>query len=123
MFQQIPAAGPVIAVAFSNRVSKEDIRNYESILEEKLSKHDKVALCVDLNGTSDFTADALVEGAKADLELLSHLRQVRRMAMISDKEWPRAVMAAVAPLLGGTEVRHFAAGEREKALTWAAELA
>jgi hypothetical protein len=121
MFQQIPAPEAVVAVAFSGKITKDDIRNYESILEEKLNRHDKVSLCVDFGHMSDCTADALVEGAKADLEFFSHLRQVNRVAMVSDKEWPQALLSVVGAFIPHTEIKCFPESDRPAAVAWAAE--
>jgi len=123
MFQQLPAPEAVVAVAFSGKVTKDDIRNYESILQEKLSRHETIGLCVDFGDVSDFTANALVEGARADLEFFSHLRQVGRVAMVCDKEWPRAVLSILAPLIPHTDIQCFPQDERPAAVAWAAERA
>ncbi|MEC5289326.1 STAS/SEC14 domain-containing protein [Aurantimonas sp. C2-6-R+9] len=122
MFAQLAAPSHVLAFRLSGKVTGEDIKSYKDLLEAMLSTHDVVSLCVDVTGLSDMDADALLEGMKADLEFLSHIRQFRRGAVISDKEWPRAVIGFFSPLFPNFEMKSFAPERVDEALKWAAEL-
>ncbi|MGA6925398.1 MAG: STAS/SEC14 domain-containing protein, partial [Desulfosarcina sp.] len=77
---------------------------------------------MDLAELSDISAAALVKGTKADLEFLPHLNRVSRMAVVSDKQWPRALFGFMANLLGSVEINVFGTDHREQAMQWAAQL-
>lgn len=122
MFTQLPAPDHVLAFRLSGKITGEEIKRYKELLETMLGKHGAISLCVDVTGLSDMDADALLEGVKADLEFLSHIRQFRRGALISDKEWPRAVTGFFGPLFPNFEMKSFAPEQVDEALKWAAEL-
>jgi hypothetical protein len=56
---------------------------------------------------TDMSADAMSSGIRADLELITDTNQMARYALISDKEWPRAVTGMIAPLLPSVEIDVF----------------
>ena len=115
MFEKLAAPDPVIALRFSGMVTEEDIRQYRHLLEDKLDKYQAVSACIDLTGLADTNAGALVEGVKADLEWLRHLNRFRRYAVVSDKEWPGALIGIVAPMLfPDLEIKVFKADRRDE---------
>lgn len=120
MFERLAAPEHVIAIRFSGKMTADDIGGYRAILEDTLASHERVAACVDFTGLADMTGDALVAGARADVELLGHIGQFERCAFVSDKEWPRAVVGFLAPLFPTLEMRVFGPDERDEALRWAA---
>jgi len=122
MFAQLAAPDHVLAFQLSGKVTGEDIERYKDLLETMLVTHDVVSLDVDFTDLSDMDADALLEGVKADLEFLSHIGQFRRGALVSDKEWPRAVTGFFSPLFANFEMKSFAPEQVDEALKWAAEL-
>src|SRR5690554_45190 len=93
MLKQVSAPDHVIALSLDGKLTGEGIQNYQSIFEEKLKQHAQVGIYVDLTTFSDMSANALIEGAKADMELFSHLNQLSRCAFVSDKEWPQTVVS------------------------------
>ncbi len=122
MFTQLPAPDHVLAFRLSGKITGHDIKRYKELLETMLDTHGAISLCVDVTGLSDMDADALLEGMKADLEFLSHIRQFRRGALVSDKEWPRAVTGFFGPLFPNFDMKSFAPEQVDEALKWAAEL-
>jgi hypothetical protein len=122
MFEQLPAPAHVLALRFSGKITGEDIKGYKSVLEGMLQKHDRIGACCDLSGLADLSADAMVEGLKADLEFLTHISQFSRCALISDTEWPRALISLVAPLLPTFEMQVFTPEQSDEAMQWTAEL-
>lgn len=121
MFEQLSAPDYVLALRFSGKLTGGDIKQYQGILEDKLKKHERINACIDFTGLSDMNSDALVEGVKADLKFLSHLNQFSRCALVSDKEWPQALIRFVAPVLPTLEMKAFTPTQRDKAIKWAAE--
>lgn len=122
MFEQLLAPDHVIAMHLSGKLTREDIKKYKNVFDEKLSKHEHVGVCVDLTGFSDMSAEAIIEDAKAEVELFAHLNQFNRCALVSDKEWPQAMIGFVAPLFPTFEMKVFTPSQSDEAMKWAAEL-
>lgn len=120
-FERLDAPGHVIAVRLTGKVTGADIAEYQKILDEKLAQDRRISLCVDFTGLADMNAEALTEGVKADFELLSHLGRFHRCALVSDKEWPAAMVRYIDPIFPVLELKVFAPEERETAIAWAAE--
>lgn len=122
MYSQLTAPDHVIAIHLSDKLTGDDIKKYKLILDEKLTHHDQLSIVVDFTGLSDLNADALVEGTKADLELLRHIEQFTRFAFISDKEWPQAVIGFMSAIIPTVEMKVFPPDESDEAMKWASEL-
>lgn len=122
MYKQLTAPDHVIAMHLSDKLTGDDIKKYKLILDEKLSNHNHLSVVVDFTGLSDMNADALVEGTKADLELLSDINQFTRFAFISDKEWPQVLVGFMSSIFPTVEMKVFTRGESDEALKWASEL-
>lgn len=120
-FERLDAPEHVIAIRLTGKVTGADIAEYQKILDEKLAQDQLISLCVDFTGLSDMNAEALTEGLKADFELLSHLGRFHRCAMISDKEWPAAMVRYIDPIFPVLELKVFPPDRREDAIAWAAE--
>tara|TARA_R110002074_G_scaffold45790_3_gene118289 strand:+ start:998 stop:1777 length:780 start_codon:yes stop_codon:yes gene_type:complete len=122
MFEQFSAPDHVIAIHFSDKVTGDDVGKYKAIFDEKLAKHDRLSAVIDMTGLSDMSANALVEGAKADMAFLGHINQFAKCAIISDKEiWQVAVQVAD-PFLPTLEMRAFTPAQRDEAIKWAADV-
>lgn len=121
MFEPLQAADHVIALALSGKITGDDIQAYKRLLDEKLKAHEHLGACVDMTGLADMNADALVEGMKADLKLMGHLNQFSRYALVTDKEWPEAIMRFLDPLFPMLELKVFAPDARAEALAWAGD--
>lgn len=113
MIEQLPASDHLIALRFSGKLTGDDIKQYKAILEDKLSKHNHISACIDFTGVADMDAGALVEGMKADLELFSHLDQFSHYALVSDKEWPQAIISLIKPVFPNIEMRVFSPDQIE----------
>ena len=122
MYKKLTAPDNVIAMHFSDKLTGDDIKKYKSILDEKLVTHDHLSVFVDFTGLSDMNADALVEGTKADLELLGHINQFSRCAFVSDKEWPQAVISFMEPVFPTFEMKVFTPDQSVEAMKWVVEL-
>jgi len=122
MLKQVSAPDHVIALSLDGKLTGEGIQNYQSIFEEKLKQHAQVGIYVDLTTFSDMSANALIEGAKADMELFSHLNQLSRCAFVSDKEWPQTVVSFAQQLFPMLEMKVFPSGQRKEALEWATDV-
>lgn len=122
MLKQVPAPDHVIALKLDGKLSGAGVETYHAILEEKLQQHPQVGIYVDLTGLTDMTANALIEGTKADLVLFSHLKQLNRCAFVSDKEWPHTLVFVAQHILPVLDLKIFPSSQSEQAMEWAAGL-
>lgn len=101
MFERISSPKSVLAFRLSGKVSAEDIAQYKAALEPLLKSDERLSVCVDLTGLTDMTADALVQGMKADLEWVAHLDRLGRVA-IDFSSFPQQTWCShVGPAVGG----------------------
>lgn len=120
MFERLDAPEHVIAIRLSGKLTADDFEKYRELLQQRLTAQARIDLYVDFTGLSDMTGDALIEGAKADLALLARIEQLRRCALVSDKDWLRAVTGFLARLFPTVELKVFAPGEGDEAMAWVA---
>lgn len=122
MLEQLIALDHVIVMRLSGILTLEDVKQYQRLLEDKLGTHTHINVCIDLTGLFDMKANALFGGLKVDMEWLTQFDQIDRFALVSEKEWPQAVIDISAPvLLPGMEVKVFKPDDRKEALEWVAE--
>lgn len=123
MLKQITAPDHVIALSLDGTLTGEGLQEYRKVLEKKLEAHDHIGLYVDITNLTDMTANSIVEGTKADMELFSHIKQLDKCAFLSDKEWPEAVISVADRFFPTIEMKVFPSSKKEEALSWAAEKA
>ncbi len=121
MLKQITAPDHVIALALDGTLTGEGLQEYRKVLEKKLQEHDQIGLYIDVTKLTDMTANSIVEGTKADMELFSHIKQLNRCAFVSDKEWPKTVVSFADRLFPMIEIKVFPSSESDAALSWVAE--
>lgn len=119
MLEKLPAPDHVIAIHLSDKMTAADIARYRETFEDKLARHERVSACFDFTGVSDLSGDALVAGIKADLEFLRHVDRIDRLAFVSDKEWPQAIVRFIDPLFPTVQMKVFASSQRGAAIEWA----
>ncbi|GAB4548173.1 MAG: hypothetical protein Tsb0013_08590 [Phycisphaerales bacterium] len=119
MFETLNAPDHVVGVRLSGLMTGKDIQYYRRHLDRALATGEPFALCVDLSGVEDIDHDAMTKGAAADFELLRHLDQITRIALVSNKHWPHEIVRVIGMILPDLEVRVFPVMEREAALAWA----
>lgn len=121
MLKQITAPDHVIALSLDGTLTGEGLKAYRKVLENKLEVHNHLGLYVDITNLTDMTANSIVEGTKADMELLSHIKQLDKCAFVSDKEWPKTLVSLANRLFPMIEIKVFPSSESDAALSWAAE--
>lgn len=111
----------VLGIRLSGTVEVSDIELMEDAFREKLDTGDRFGLVVDTTDWTDITGDALAEDTKFEFGLLRKLNRFPRMALVSDKEFPKAVAKFFDPLIPTVEIRTFTANESDQAVAFAAE--
>lgn len=121
MLKQITAPDHVASFSLSGTLSSGDVREYSAVLGHKLQEHDQVGLLVDMTGMADMSKQALIDGFKADTELLGHLKQIGHCALVSDKQWLQGAVSLAQQFLPTLRLRVFASTQHDQALAWAAQ--
>jgi hypothetical protein len=122
MFEQLSAPDHVIAFRLDGKLTVDDVEKYKALFDEKLAKYAHVGICIDMTGFSDMSVDAIIEDAKAEFALLTHLDQMVRCAFISDKEWPQAIVRFAELAFPAFALKAFTPDQSAAAMTWAAAL-
>ncbi|GJL62718.1 MAG: hypothetical protein NPIRA04_13720 [Nitrospirales bacterium] len=122
MYQQLPAPDHVIAMHLNEKLTGDDMKGYKRILDKKLLSEDQIGILVNFTGLEDMNADAFIEGTKADLDFLSHIDRFSRMAFVSDKEWPQAMINFMKPVFPTLEMNFFTPDQSDEAIKWVADL-
>lgn len=121
MIKTLTAPDHVIGMHLSGKLTGDDMKAYRSILDTKLSSQSHIGVLVDFTGLADMNAEAFIEGTKADLDFFSHIDQFGRLAFVSDKEWPQAIINFMKPVFPTFEMKVFTPDKKEEAIKWVAE--
>lgn len=121
MFEKIHGPDNVLGFRLRGVVSAADIAAYRELAERSLAGGGDIGVCCNLTGLADFEAAALLPGLRADFALWRHVGRIKRLALISDKQWPGGMVGLLGAWLPSLEMRAFAPHEDELALRWAAE--
>lgn len=121
MFEKIHAPDNVLAFRLSGTISVADVAQYREAADRSLAGSGDIGFCCDLTGLSDIEATALLPGLMADCAVWRHVGRIKRLAMISDRQWPGGMLGLLGGWLATPEMRAFAAHEAELAVRWAAE--
>ncbi len=93
-----------------------------SEIEAKLKIHEKIGILFDAVGFDDMTADALRKDVTYSFSKLGEWNRFARNALITDKQWMKALAAGVALFIPSIEIKTFDPGERDAAITWVSEI-
>jgi hypothetical protein len=73
-------------------------------------------------GFKDFTLEAGAKDLRYGLRNFWQLKRFPREAVITDKEWVRALARIATPIIPHVEVRTFQPGEGEMAMSWVSDI-
>jgi len=118
MLNFIDSSDQVLAFELIGKLNEQDMQSLQQALESKVAAKTTLNMLCDLSSLEDLSSQALVEGAKTDMEFLTHLNQFQRLAFISNKSWPEALISLIAPFMPGIEIRVFSSDERDSAIEW-----
>ncbi|WP_262029199.1 STAS/SEC14 domain-containing protein [Microvirga sp. Mcv34] len=120
MLEVLPAPEHVVAMRVSGQVDKDDIERGIAAVEEALARGRRIALYIEIAMTG-MTPGAFARDLGYGLRHLSELRRFARMAVVTEQEWVRRIVQVQGRILPQIEIRTFAPGERDEALTWVAQ--
>lgn len=116
MIEVIPTglSDRTIGFRVAGRVDQGDMKAAVAAFEERLARHARLRVYVEIEDLKGMTPGALME----DLRMtLGHFRDVEREAVVADAVWV-GVLARAGDLLPGVEVRHFPRTRKAEALAW-----
>lgn len=120
MVEIIPAPDHVVALRVAGTLQAED---YDSmmipLIEDKLQEHAQIGVYIDLEQFEDMTGQAIQRDLKYGIDKFGELHRFRRIAVVSNKQWVKAVMEFAAALLPRIELQVFSSSEKDAALAWA----
>ncbi len=122
MIEILTSPDHVVALKLSGTLSGEDYDKIVAELEARLDRHEQIGVLVDLVGFKDFTFEAGAKDLQYGLRNLWHLKRFPREAVITDKEWVRALARIGDPIIPHVEVRTFEPGEGEMAMSWVSDI-
>lgn len=122
MIEVLSAPDHVVALHASGSLTAQDYDAVIAEVEAKLSRHDKIGLFVDMTGFEDITAEGMFRDLRYGLGKIGEWRRFPREAIVTEKQWVKALVKVVDPLLPQVELRTFAPAERDQALVWASAI-
>ena len=121
MLEPLDAPDDVLALHITGKLTGSDVDRYRALLAGKLERPGDLGACIDLTGFADVDAAGLVEGTAADLEFLAHIGRFRRVAIVSDKNWPYVLVALIERFVPDLPLCVFGAEQADQAMQWAAQ--
>ncbi|MDR7118047.1 STAS/SEC14 domain-containing protein [Caulobacter sp. BE254] len=122
MIEILASPDHVVAMKLSGTVSGHDYDRVVAEVDAKLDGHDRIGVLVDLTGFEDMTLEAGAKDARYGLRHLWELKRFPREAVITDKEWVRALARIASPLVPHVEVRTFDPGQQALAMSWVSDI-
>lgn len=122
MITVLPAPDHVLAIALSGTIEPADIERVADDLEERLDRHEKVAILADLTEFEGMTLAAAWMDARYSFGKLWELKRFPKEAIIVDKGWLDRTARLFTPVVPYVAIRTFPPAEREAALAWAADI-
>lgn len=108
----------VIGMIISGKVQVEGLEMITKMIDEKLERHEKLNVYIEIDDVSKFSNDAFVKDLKFSF---SHLGDFEKEAIVSDQGWLGTLIKITDKLYQSVEVRHFSPDERNDALRWIQE--
>lgn len=122
MIEVLASPDHVVALKLSGAISGQDYDQVVTEVDAKLDAHDRIGVLVDLTGFEDMTLEAGAKDARYSLRHLWQLKRFPREAVITDKEWIRALARIASPLVPHVEIRTFNPGEQALAMSWVSDI-
>lgn len=122
MIEQYPSPDHVAAFRIAGTLTSDDYDHVVAGVRDKLARHERIGVLVDLTDFDDVTAEAVWKDVRFSLSLLGELRRFPREAVVSDKKWVHTLARIAGPLVPHVELRAFTSDQRDAALAWVSEL-
>lgn len=107
-------APDTLAIRMSGILKKEDYDVILPVLKDKIERHDKINLYVEMDQVDEVTSGALWSDIQFDVK---HLNDFDRVAMVGDKDWLKWMSKFTDPF-SQAEIRYFDQNEKDQAARW-----
>ena len=110
-----PRNDSTMVMKVSGKATEEDAQRLEFLTKEKYGQDrpfNVVAIVEDIDGS---TFMGMAKGLKYDIK---HMKQMKKVAVVSDKNWLQTV-TDIGNYMPGMEMKHFTMAELEDAKAWA----
>lgn len=111
------AAGKVIEVVLTGKLSKEAYQEFVPLTEERIKQYGKVRLLVVMHDFHGWEAGALWEDLKFDLK---HFNDLERLALVGESKWEKGMAAFCKPFTTA-KIKYFDIAEIAGAREWIQE--
>ncbi|MEM8831002.1 MAG: STAS/SEC14 domain-containing protein [Cyanobacteria bacterium P01_G01_bin.19] len=105
----------IIGLAIDGWIDGEDIDRVVKQIEPRLDTGEKLSVYAEVNSWSGMSLEAFIKDLKFSLK---HVKDFEREAIVSDRQWLKALAALGNTLFSAIEVKHFTPDEKDKALEW-----
>jgi hypothetical protein len=120
MLEILQAPDQLAAFRLTGKVTGVDYDQMIAEIEERLRRHARIAVFVDLTSFGGLTRNALSKDIDYLKSKWSDVHRFIRLAIVSDKRWP-GMLAHLAGAWLPFEIMSFRGGERDRALSWAGD--
>lgn len=111
-------AGDLFAFRISGKILQSEAHKVANMVEARIEAHGYVRCLAEITDLTGAEFGALEEELEFDLH---HAKEIKRCAIVGDREWERWLVKVVGPFFRNADVRFFEAGERAAALDWVRE--
>jgi len=118
MHDFIAAAGDVVAVTVSDKLTSADLSAMMDRIEAAMATHEVIHVYVETRALDGIEIAGFGSHIARALPMFGKLRRFGRVAVVADQAWVRAGTRLESALLPGVSYRVFLPPERDEALAW-----
>jgi stage II sporulation SpoAA-like protein len=122
MIEVVPTPDHVVGLRVAGTITGEDMDRATAAIETALARYPRIGVFTDAIEWSGMTPEAFGKDLRYGLGKIGELGRFTRVAMVTDKEWLRAIARFEDRLLPRIDLRTFGSQEREAALAWVTEV-
>lgn len=123
MIEFLKSPDQVLAFRATGTLNGEDYDQILARLETLLETQPRIGIVAVMSDFHGVTPEAFWKDLKFGIERIGQWHRFPRCALVTDAHWLKALAAFWDPILPGIEMKSFAPGQTDQALTWAADLA
>jgi hypothetical protein len=122
MLEVLPGPDHILAIRLSGKLTGEDYDRIASELSTRLRRHERMGIYTETQDWRGMSAAALARDLRFAFARVGELQRFPRAAVVTDMPWLRTVANVGDAALPPVEIRTFEPSQKERALTWVAEL-
>lgn len=107
----------VVRLQISGKLTTKDYELFGPKMARLIQEHGKIRVLLDMDDFHGWTAGALWEDVKFDL---NHFKDIERIAMIGDKAWEHGMATFCRPFTAA-RIRYFHRSKADNAAQWIVE--